>query len=87
MKQSLLILIFSLTFLAGCTGSIELADYDMEDSKVSPSGSTNPQTESPQLLSASWGYDSEAPAISSFFGCRGAAGDDAMPVVFSHELK
>ncbi len=86
MKQPSLILICSLALLAGCTDSIELANYDMEDSPVSRFGPTDPQEESPELLSAFFGFDSEAPAMSSFFVCRGAAGNDAMPVVFSHEV-
>lgn len=86
MKPSVLILIFPLIFLAGCTDSIRLASYDMEDSPVSRAGSINPQDETSALLSAFWGFDSEAPAVSSFFVCRGAAGKDAMPVVFSHQL-
>ena len=86
MKQSLLILIFSLTSLAGCTDSINLANYDLEDTTVFQSGSTDPQEQSSKLLSAFFGFDSEAPFISNFFVCRGAAGKDAMPVVFSHEL-
>ena len=86
MKRSLLILIFSLTFLVGCTDAIKLANYDMEDSPVSQFWTTNPQEESSELLSAFFGLDSEAPFISNFFVCRGAAGKDAMPVVFSHEL-
>lgn len=86
MKQSLLIFIFSLISLAGCTDSIKLANYDLEDSPVSQLESTDPQEESSELLSAFFGLDSEAPFISNFFVCRGAAGKDGMPVVFSHEL-
>ncbi len=86
MKQSLLILILSLALLAGCTDSIKLANYDKEDAPISQFGSTDPGAESSELLSAFWGYDSEAPALSSFAVCRGAAGNDAMPVIFSHEL-
>jgi hypothetical protein len=86
MKQSLLILIFSLTFLFGCTDSINLANYDMEDSPIPQFVSTGPQDESSELLSAFFGLDSEAPFTSNFFVCRGAAGQDGMPVVFSHEL-
>ncbi len=86
MKQYLLILIFSLTFLVGCTDSINLANYDMKDSPIPQFVSTDPQEESSELLSAFFGLDSEAPFISNFFVCRGAAGKDAMPVVFSHEL-
>ena len=86
MRQSLLILIISLTSLVGCSDSIKLANYDLEDTTVFQSGSTDPQEESSALLSAFFGFNSEAPFISSFFVCRGAAGKDAMPVVFSHEL-
>ena len=86
MKQSLLILIVSLAFLAGCTDSIKLANYDMEDSPISQYGSIDPQEESPELLSAFFGLNSEAPVMSSFFVCRGAAGKDAMPVTFPYEL-
>ena len=86
MKLSLPILFLSLSFLAGCTDSIKLANYDTEDSPVPQSGSTDPRAETPELLSAFWGFDSEAPALSGFFVCRGAAGKDAMPVVFPREL-
>ncbi len=85
-KQSLVIPVCCLIFLAGCTDSIELANYDMQDSPVSRSGTATPPDESSGLLSAFFGFNSEAPATASFFVCRGAAGNDAMPVVFSHEL-
>lgn len=86
MKQSLLILIFSLTVLAGCSEAVQLASYDMKDSPVPQYVPTDLEEESSGLLSAFFGLDSEAPLISSFFVCRGAAGKDGMPVVFSHEL-
>ena len=86
MKQPLLVLIFSLTSLAGCTDSIKLANYDMEDSPVTQFASKNSGEESSELLSAFFGLDSETPAISNIFVCRGAAGKDGMPVIFSHEL-
>ena len=63
-------------------GSIRLANYDQEDSTVAPSS----QGHSPDLISAFWGFNSEAPLLSSFFVCRGARGSDAMPVVFPLEL-
>jgi hypothetical protein len=86
MKLTMPIFLVFLIILVGCTDSIELTNYDMEDSPVSQLASTDPQEESSELLSAFFGFNSEAPFISNFFVCRGAAGKDAMPVVFSHEL-
>ena len=86
MKRYSLILIFSLTFLAGCSDAIQLANYDQEDSPIPQFVSIGPGEGSSALLSAFFGLDSEAPFISNFFVCRGAAGKDGMPVVFSHEL-
>ena len=86
MKQSLPILIFSLTSLVGCSDSIKLANYDLEDTTVFQSGSTDPQDDSPDLLSAFYGLDSEAPTIANFFVCRGAPGKDASPVIFPYEV-
>jgi hypothetical protein len=85
-RRPLPILLFPLLLLAGCTGSMDLANYDMEDSPISQFGSIDTQDEESKLLSAFWGFDSEAPAMSSLFVCRGARGRDAMPVVFSREL-
>src|SRR5210317_1062223 len=80
-----IILAFS-TFLMGCTDSIKLANYDMEDSSIAEIISESSPKESPDLLSAFFGFDSEAPTISSFVVCRGAAGKDASPVIFPYEV-
>jgi hypothetical protein len=86
MKRNLLILIFYSVLLAGCSSSIKLANYDMEDSSEAEFFSTSSMKDSPDLLSAFFGFDSEAPTISSFFVCRGAAGKDASPVIFPYEV-
>ena len=80
-----IILAFS-TFLIGCANSIKLANYDMEDSSIDEIISESSPKESPDLLSAFFGFDSEAPTISSFVVCRGAAGKDASPVIFPYEI-
>lgn len=43
------------------------------------------QGRSAELLSAFYGLD-EAPKLASLFVCKGASGNDAMPVIFSHEV-
>ena len=86
MKINLLFLIIFSAFILGCSNTIELANYDMNDSSIDEHMSEGTQSESPDLLSAFYGFDSEAPTIASFFVCRGAAGKDASPVIFPYEV-
>ena len=58
----------------------------MEDSSIAGILLESSSKQSSELLSAFFGFDSEAPALSSFFVCRGAAGKDASPVIFPHEI-
>ncbi len=86
MKLYSLTLAFYSAFLIGCSDSIKLANYDMEDSSIAEFVSDSAPKGSPDLLSAFFGFDSEAPAISNFVVCRGAAGKDASPVIFPYEV-
>ncbi|MGV6827103.1 MAG: hypothetical protein ACWA5Q_09005 [bacterium] len=80
-----IILAFSI-FLIGCSDSIKLANYNMEDSSIADIIAESSPTESPDLLSAFFGLDGETPTVSSFVVCRGAAGKDASPVIFPYEV-
>ena len=78
--------LFCATFLAGCSDAIKLANHDTGDSSIAEFNSANSPAGSPELLSAFFGLDSEAPFLSGFFVCRGAPGKDASPVIFPYEV-
>lgn len=86
MKLPAVVVLFCVTFLAGCSDAIKLANHDKEDSLIAEFASENSPESSPDLLSAFFGLDSEAPLMSNFFVCRGASGKDASPVIFPYEV-
>ena len=86
MKFMSLCFLLLLALMTGCADSIRLANHDMEDSPVNDLLAEGPSGDVPELLSAFFGFDSEAPFIANFVVCRGASGRDASPVVFPTEL-
>ena len=79
----------SISLVVGCSdvGVSELANYEQTDTTetlVPPS--TEVQSSDVMLLSAFFGADNAFPQFADRFVCKGAAGSDGMPVVFSHEV-
>ena len=90
MKPSRLILFFlSISLVVGCSdgGVSELANYDQTDTtEISVPPSTEVESSDAMLLSAFFGADNVFPQFADRFVCKGAAGSDGMPVVFSREV-
>ena len=90
MKPSRLMLLFlSISLVVGCSdgGVSELANYDQTDTtETSVPPSTEVESNDAVLLSAFFGADNAFPQFADRFVCKGAAGSDGMPVVFSHEV-
>ena len=86
MKPNLIMLVFLSILAAGCSDAIRLANYDLEDSPDDSALAQGATAAAPELLSAFFGLNSEAPLMANFFVCRGTRGRDASPVVFPTEL-
>ncbi|MEM9255292.1 MAG: hypothetical protein AAGA91_07580 [Pseudomonadota bacterium] len=80
-------LILLLVLLAGCSNALDLANYEQTDTTETavPASVEVPGSEA-TLLSALYGLDDDIPSFAGRVICKGAAGKDGMPVVFSHEV-
>lgn len=73
-----------LTCLVACIDSADLANYDGEDQPVDKT--ITHHSADIGLLSAFFGLDDAAPPLANFAVCRGASGQDGMPVIFSQQV-
>ena len=85
----LMFLSLSISLVVGCSdvGVSELANYEQTDTTetLMPPSTEVPSSDA-MLLSAFFGADNAFPQFADRFVCKGAAGSDGMPVVFSHEV-
>lgn len=66
---------------------ITLADSSPTDTTVTNiAANRDGQGRQAHLISAFYGLDDDLPRVSNFGICKGAAGKDGMPVIFSHEI-
>ncbi len=64
-----------------------LVSYSQVDTTVSDvTSDVDPKGRSASLISAFFGLDDALPPLANLIACEGAAGNDGMPVIFSHEV-
>ncbi len=81
------LLFLPLLFAVGCSGVFDLSNAEPQDTTETTVAPPDAALDSEvSLLSAFYGLDDALPPLAGLLVCRGARGDDGMPVIFSKEL-